>query len=294
MSNRNPYAAPQTNVAGTDAAEEYGEIRIFSPRGRLGRLRYVGYSTGLSLLIGFVLAIALAASAAADPTLAIVVGVAGYLAILIIQILLTIQRAHDMNTTGWLSLIIFVPLAALIFWFVPGTRGENQYGKPPPPNTAGVVILACLLPLVAIGGMLAAIAIPAYQDYTIRAQVSEGLNLAAAPRAAVAAAFERNGVAPPDRLAAGLSADATDSAGQYVAGVDVTGGTILVTYGDNANATIAGKVLAIQPYVLPDKSLVWRCGKARPPGGGAVAMNAAASFAGATDMDPRHLPSACR
>jgi uncharacterized membrane protein YhaH (DUF805 family)/Tfp pilus assembly protein PilE len=294
MQDRNPYAAPQTNVAGAGAAEEYGEIRIFSPRGRLGRLRFIGYTTGLSLLIATVLLIAVAMTAAADPTLAIVVGAAGYIAIFIIQILLTIQRAHDMNTTGWLSLIVFVPLAALIFWFVPGTAGENRYGKPPPPNTAGVVILACLLPLVAIGGMLAAIAIPAYQDYTIRAQVSEGLNLAAAPRAAVAAAFERNGVAPADRLAAGLSADATDSGGQYVASVDVAGGTILVTYAGNAYPTIAGKVLAIQPYVMPDKSLVWRCGMARPPGGGAVALDSAARFVGAAGIDPRYLPSACR
>ena len=65
---------------------------------------------------------------------------------LVVGFLLTIQRAHDMNTTGWLALLCLVPLVNLLFWFVPGTRGENDYGKQPPPNTVGVIVLACILP----------------------------------------------------------------------------------------------------------------------------------------------------
>jgi hypothetical protein len=88
-------------------------------------------------------------------------------------VLLTIQRSHDMNVTGWLCLISLIPLAALVFWLVPGTPGENNYGKPPPPNTTGAVVLACILPLVMIVGIVAAVAIPAYQDYVQRAATEQ-------------------------------------------------------------------------------------------------------------------------
>ena len=68
--------------------------------------------------------------------------------------------------------------------------------------------------VVAIIGILAAIAIPAYQDYTVRAQVTEGLNLAAAAKAAVAESFLNKGIAPADRPAAGMSATRHRHAGQ--------------------------------------------------------------------------------
>jgi len=91
-------------------------------------------------------------------------------ALIVQQFLLTIQRAHDFNQTGWLSVLLLVPLVPLIFWFIPGSKEENQYGKRPPPNTAGVIVLACLMPVFFIGGILAAVAIPAYQDYAERAR----------------------------------------------------------------------------------------------------------------------------
>jgi uncharacterized membrane protein YhaH (DUF805 family) len=169
MQNRNPYAAPQANVAGAQRGE-YGEIRILSAAGRLNRVRYIGYSTALVFLLSVVIGIA---AAAAGPAAAGAVTIAGYLAIIAISILLTIQRAHDFDQSGWLAVLALVPLVNLIFWFIPGTQGENRFGKEPPPNTVGAIVVACLLPAIMIVGIVAAIAIPAYQDYVQRAAQSE-------------------------------------------------------------------------------------------------------------------------
>jgi Tfp pilus assembly major pilin PilA len=147
---------------------------------------------------------------------------------------------------------------------------------------------------VAVVGILAAIAIPAYQDYTIRAQVSEGLNLAAIAKAAVAESFLTRRQAPKDRRAAGLPPDPRDTSGVYVASVDVTNGVITITYGNAANAQLAGKTLALTPFATADADggIFWRCGNATPPPGArSLAGNA---NAGATTIDPKYLPSACR
>ncbi len=86
-----------------------------------------------------------------------------------ITFLLTIQRCHDFNVTGWLSLIILIPLVSLVFYFWPGTKDENDYGHLPPPNSLAIKIGAFLLLGLFVLSILAAIALPAYQDYALRA-----------------------------------------------------------------------------------------------------------------------------
>jgi len=157
----NPYAKPNAAVA--EAAEQYQEVKVFATSGRIGRVRYIAYGMGMYFLLAILGALLTWAIGTAGMVIA-------WIAILVVWLMLTIQRCHDFNTTGWLSLLVLVPLVNLIFWFIPGTDGENDYGAPTPPNGTGMIIAALIVPIIAVVGIIAAVALPAYQDYQKRAQ----------------------------------------------------------------------------------------------------------------------------
>ena len=152
-----------------------------------------------------------------------------------------------------------------------------------------------LMIVVAIIGILAAIAIPAYQDYTIRAQVSEGMTLAAAAKAAVAETYLNTGTAPVNREEAGMTPTETDTNGKYVASVAVANGSIDVVFGNEAHADLqlAGQnSLELVPYLSDDASVSWQCGYAAAPAGAVGPMAAGAT--NGTDVEVQYLPAACR
>jgi len=152
-----------------------------------------------------------------------------------------------------------------------------------------------LMIVVAIIGILASLAISAYQTYTVRAQVSEALNMAAGAKTPVADAFYTNGEPPAGRPETGMSTTPEDSKGAYVSKVDIFKGRVDVTMGNRVHADIFGKTISFTPYLTPSGGIVWRCGAAdEPPGTELLTGGGVTTEWQATMIPPRYLPSTCR
>ena len=124
-----------------------------------------------------------------------------------------------------------------------------------------------LMIVIAIIGILAAIAIPAYQDYTIRAKVSEGLNLAGSAKLAVAETYDSTGTWGPNHIALGLP-QASSITGNNVASVSAAGdGSITITYNASGLGPAAdGQTVILDPSTALPGSLVWSCNTGTMPG----------------------------
>jgi len=148
-----------------------------------------------------------------------------------------------------------------------------------------------LMIVVAIIGILAAIAIPAYQNYTVRAQVTEGLNLADGWKTAIAEYYANSGVWPVTTNLTG----ATQSTGKYVSSITVaTGGVITIAYGNQANAKAlasGSNNLTLVPYLNSNNDVIWICGTNIAPT--AASLTAATGASANTTISPQYLPAVC-
>jgi type IV pilus assembly protein PilA len=145
-----------------------------------------------------------------------------------------------------------------------------------------------LMIVIAIIGILAAIAIPAYQNYTIRAQVTEGLTLADGWKTAIAEYYANTGVWPTIGNLTGTVA----SVGKYESGITINpAGVIRITYGNQANAKIGTMTLSLQPFSNANNDVLWECGTAAAPSGAtSTALVAAAT---GTSLLPQYMPTSC-
>ncbi|HEZ6316984.1 TPA: pilin [Neisseria meningitidis] len=153
-----------------------------------------------------------------------------------------------------------------------------------------------LMIVIAIVGILAAVALPAYQDYTARAQVSEAILLAEGQKSAVTEYYLNHGEWPGNNSSAGV-ASASEIKGKYVKEVEVKNGVVTATMASsNVNNEIKGKKLSLWAK-RQDGSVKWFCGQPVTRDANNTANDddvAAATANGNGKIDTKHLPSTCR
>ncbi|HEZ0598349.1 TPA: pilin [Neisseria meningitidis] len=153
-----------------------------------------------------------------------------------------------------------------------------------------------LMIVIAIVGILAAVALPAYQDYTARAQVSEAILLAEGQKSAVTEYYLNHGEWPANNSSAGVATSANIK-GKYVQSVTVANGVITAQMASsNVNKEIKDKKLSLWAK-RQDGSVKWFCGQPVQRANANGANNdevTAATGKGTDKIDTKHLPSTCR
>ncbi|HEZ3190466.1 TPA: pilin [Neisseria meningitidis] len=149
-----------------------------------------------------------------------------------------------------------------------------------------------LMIVIAIVGILAAVALPAYQDYTARAQVSEAILLAEGQKSAVTEYYLNHGEWPSDNSAAGVASSSTIK-GKYVKEVTVAKGVITATMlSSGVNKEIQGKKLSLWAKRQAG-SVKWFCGQPVTRAANNTADDAVKADTNGK-IDTKHLPSTCR
>ena len=176
----NPYNAPNADLSRAGESTNTYLPKMLELKGRIGRIRYLAYTFGLTLLIGLAIALLMGLLSKISEALAMLAFIL-YIPMIGASLVVAARRLNDLGHTGWLSLLTLVPLLNFFFglWLVfgAGNPGANQYGPPPAANSRSLVWLACILPLVFVVGVLAAVAIPAYQAYVLKAKAAQALSV---------------------------------------------------------------------------------------------------------------------
>jgi uncharacterized membrane protein YhaH (DUF805 family) len=165
MQNNDPYQAPGANVYDV-AAEGVDETGPFSPSGRFGRLSYIAWSIAVYFLFNIAtMVFGVGVAALQEQTIAggmAILLLVLSLAVLVVYFLFTIRRLHDINASGWWSILLIVPFVGLILMILPGTEGANNYGPPRITRTWEKVvgIIGVVMMVIGLIGIVAAIAIP--------------------------------------------------------------------------------------------------------------------------------------
>lgn len=178
----NPFQAPQTNLAIEQNHTSVNTSSWYHASGRIGRLRYVAYQVWIYVLFYFALAMLVGLFSAIlpvvweSPTFVTMFCICIIVPWLVYGLIIyPKRRLHDLNISGWAALISFFPFINLVFglylMFAAGTEGANDHGDPPRENQLHHWLAALFMPLGM--GILAAIAIPAYHDYSDRARQAQ-------------------------------------------------------------------------------------------------------------------------
>lgn len=158
MTANNPYAAPESTDAPQMSVNEYADS-LFTHQGRIGRMRYFVYGSVVTLAVMAVLAAAALVLFLVGGLLSLIglpvevlsgigilIGVVLYIAA-IVQLFrwVLLRRLHDLSLSGWMALLMLIPLVGSIFalyvLFAPSKQEENQWGTPPGENPQWVKVL---------------------------------------------------------------------------------------------------------------------------------------------------------
>lgn len=169
----NIYAAPSATFSDGDALAAT-KTRLLALNGRIGRLRWFASMIAVWLLSSMAVTILFIPLSKINPALVATIGKPLTWSFWVLPIIVSRRRMHDFGTNALYLLGLLIPFINLYFLFIlmfkRGDEGNNEFGPEPAPNDRWVYGILLIFPAIVLIGILAAIALPAYKDYTNKAR----------------------------------------------------------------------------------------------------------------------------